>query len=322
LTSVSKRVTFYDTVVDVTDDSGVETTQPVAPNFWPTLMDKLDERKHTGRIQTIGARRYYGQVVLPTRPAIRHLQVGRLRDLSEHLEQTHVLSGVVGPLELRDPNLRVSEPTFVVPFGQGGRVAMISPGRSTRQETIGHWLTAVLTLLPKGKSIRFVPVIDTDMLAKVISAQGAVGVEFNFDSAMSLAGSNSAILKSVEAVRTMGPNTGTVTISWSLGRDGGSHQDRNLLQSAAEAIIKMNLARRATANLVMTDDDENLRRETHDLIADKVVKTIRYKVGADDSQTTETILVAVNDAISEVRGRSASDSATSGGIQADDGGNA
>lgn len=319
---VPKRVTFYDTVVDVTDDSGVETTKLVGPKFWPKLMDKLDATKPQQRIQTISSTRYYGKVVLPTSPAIRHLQVGRLRDISEHLEQTNIASGDVGPLLLPDPNLRVSEPTFVVPFTRSGRVAMISPGRQTRQETVGHWITGVLNYAPKGKSVRFIPVIDTDILATVLASQGAVGIEFNFDAGTSLSNTGSQFLNAVEEVRTKGPRTGTVTIGWSLGIDGGSAQDKDLLRKAAEKIIQNKLAKRASANLVVQGADGSLRRETHNLFEDKIVTNVKYKVEADVAQTTESILNAVGKAITEVTkranpaalGTDGADGADGGGI--------
>lgn len=300
---VPKRVTFYDTVVDVTDLNGIESTKTVGPNFWPKLMSKLDGTKPQRRIQTVSSVRYFGQVVLPKSPAVRHLQIGRLRDLSEHLEQTNISSGNVGPLLLPDPNLRVSEPTFVVPFGGSGRVAMISPGRQTRHETIGRWITGVLNYLPKGKSVRFVPVIDRDILGTVLASQGAVGIEFNFDADTSLKGTGSKFLTAVEEVRTQGPKTGTVTVGWSLGIDGGSHQDKDLLQKAAEKIIQGRLAKRATANLVVEDDDGNIRRETHNLFEDKIVTTVKYRVEPDATQTTESILNEVVKAMADVKKR-------------------
>lgn len=317
MASVSKRVTFYDTVVDVTDEDGNETTKFVGPRFWPKLMDKLDGTKHQRRIQTLSSVRYYGQVVLPKSPAIRHLQVGRLRDLSEHLEQTNLSSGDVGPLLLPDPNLRVSEPTFVVPFPGSGRVAMISPGRLTRHETIGHWATSVLNYQPKGKSIRFVPVVDPDILTKVLASQGAVGVEFNFDANTSLEKTGSQLLDAVNEVRTKGPSTGTITVGWSLGVKGGSASDKDLLQRVAERIIQGKLARRASANLVMEDEDGNIRRETHDLFQDKIVANVKYRVEADTAQTTESVLKAVSQAMTDVKNRTGTARAAQ---NADDGG--
>lgn len=317
---VPKRVTFYDTVVDVTDDNGRESTKNVGPLFWPKLMDKLDGYKFQQRIQTISRTRHYGKVVLPLSPAIRHIQVGRLRDISEHLEQTNIASGDVGPLLLPDPNLRVSEPTFVVPFGQGGRVAMISPGRLTRHETIGHWITAVLKYAPKGRSVRFVPVVDPDILAKVLAAQGAVGVEFNFDASKSLAGTGSQLLNAVDGVRDKGPKSGTITLGWSLGIEGGNQQDKDLLQKAAEKIIQKKLAKRASANLVIEDENGNLRREQHDLLEDKVVTTVRYKVEADAAQTTESILTAVGKAIADVKQRTSTTGSGDGADGPGDGG--
>lgn len=299
MSKVRKRVTFYDTVVETTTKTGKTKVKRVQDDFWVTTLARVSAlTDHKKRIHTTSGKRYYGVVVRPTSPNINHLQVGRLRDLSEHLEQTNLASGKVGPLILPDPNLRVSEPTFVVPFGTKGRIAVLSPGKSTRQETIANWLTGVLDLAPKGKSIRFRPVVDHQAIARLVGSQGAVAVEFNIDAETSLPTDGDVpLLAAVEEVRTEGPSMGTITIGWSLGRDGGTINDRNIIKSLAMKIATGNFARRAKVNMILEDEDGNLHREEHNLLEDQIVAKVSYDVEADTQTSAEVVLQAVADAI-------------------------
>jgi len=300
LATVSKQVTFYDTVVitDKNDGKGPK-TKTVGADFWNKLLDKIEALSdHNDRIHKIRQRQFYGIVSRPKSPAINHLQVGRLRDLSEHLEQTNLKSGQVGPLILPDPNLRVSEPTFVVPFGTKGRVAIMSPGQSTRPETIANWLTGVLALVPKGKSIEFRPVVDVDTLTKILSSKGAVGVDFHLDTDRQLPKGNS-LLDAVESVRAEGPSNGTLYVGWSLGREGGTMKDKSIIKKLATEIAVNKLARRASVNLVVEDEQGNLHREQHDLFEDHIVSKVSYRVASDVRVDTSTILTAISKSIQD-----------------------
>lgn len=298
MATVEKRVTFFDVRVDVTDAAGVVTTKRVKPDFWMKTLAKIGAMTNTQkRIVTISQVRYYGVVQRPTSPPINHLQVGRLRDLSEGLEQTNLLSGAVSALVLPDPNLRVSEPTFLVPFGTKSRVAMLSPGKVSRHETLGRWLTDVLGLAPKGRSIRFVPVVDPNALAKLSGSAGVVGVEFNIDADVPLPANSGSLMAAVESVQSVGPSTGTLTVGWSLGRDGGSISDRNLIKDIATKIATGGFAHRAKANLIINDGNGKTHREAHDLITDRIVQAVKYTVQADTQTATSVVLDAISDSI-------------------------
>jgi len=292
--TVEKRVTFFDVRVEVTDPQGVVTLKKVKGDFWAKAFTKVDAiSAHRKRVVTLNQVRYYGGVQRPTSPAIAHLQIGRLRDLSEHLEQTDLSSGVVSALTLPSPDLRVSEPTFIVPFGGKSRVAMLSPGKLTRHETLARWLTDVLNLAPKGKSIRFVPVVDPDALAKLAGSTGVVGVEFNIDAGHPLPTNSGSLMNAVDSLQSAGPSTGTLTVGWSLGYDGGSAADRNLIKDFATKIATGRFAHRAKANLVIDDGNGKTHREAHDLIIDRVVQTVKYSVQADQQTSTAVILDAI-----------------------------
>ncbi|MFD4958429.1 hypothetical protein [Microbacterium sp. NPDC058389] len=299
LAKVNRRVLFFDTVVETTDKSGKVATSRVDQDFWLRTLAKLEAiTDHKKRIHRHSGRRFYGVVARPKSPPIHHIQIGRLRDLSDHLEQTDLSSGTVAPLTL-GPNLRVSEPTFVVPFGLKGRVAIMSPGGSTRQETIASWLTGVLNLATSGKSVRFRPVVDEAALTRLVNSQGAVGVEFNLDAEEPIPSDTEVpILDAVEQVRKKGPSVGTITIGWTLGRDGGTISDRGLIKKLAQKIAEGGIAKRGKVNLVLDDGQGGVKREVHSLFEDQVVTKVSYEVEADVRTSSEIVLSAINDAIS------------------------
>lgn len=299
MTKVTKEVKFYDTVVEyAASETKPGRVKTVKPDFWPKLLTKLealpDAKARTGRI---GERQYYGAVLRPTSPAINHLQVGRIRDLSEHIEETDLDSGAVAPLILSG-NRRVSEPTFVIPFFASGRVAIMSPGRSTRHETIATWLTLTLGLAAKGKSIRFRPVIDENALQRLIDSKGAVGVEFALEADRELpSGEGLPLLDAVESVRAGGPSVGTFYVGWSLGRGNHTTSDKNLIKRIAERMTSENLARRASVNMIVEDAHGKLRHETHNMFEDQVVQKASWQVSPNQKSDSSAVLSAISNAI-------------------------
>jgi len=294
-------VKFYDTVLEYAATSTEPArTKTVKPTFWTKALTKLeglpDAKSRTSRI---GQRQYYGAVFRPASPAITHLQVGRIRDLSEHIEETDLDSGAVAPLILSG-NRRVSEPTFVVPFLTSGRVAIMSPGRSTRHETVAHWLNLTLGLIPKGRAIRFRPVIDENALQRLLDSKGAVGVEFALDADKELPdGDDLPLLDAVESVRAEGPSVGTFYVGWSLGRNNGTTADKNLIKRIATRISSQNLARRAVVNMVVEDEHGKLRNETHNLFEDHVVRKASWQVSPDQRSDSSAVLSAISKAVQD-----------------------
>lgn len=302
MASVTKEVKFYDTVVVYAAADGAPSrVRTVKSTWWPKLLKKLEELEDArDRTATIRQRQYYGAVVRPKRPTIDHLQVGRLRDLSEQIEETDLDTGTVTPLIL-DGNKRVSEPTFVVPFSTSGRIAVMSPGRSTRAEAIAAWLNSVLDSAVKGWSIEFRPVVDESALDRLLHSEGAVGVEFHLDASEELPDDTDVgLLDAVETLRAEGPNTGTLMVGWSLGYDGGTIKDKNLLKALATKIRTDNLARRIKVNMVVQNDDGVLRRETHDLIVDRITKKATWQASPDKRPSTSDILVAISNSMREL----------------------
>ncbi|MBX3095068.1 MAG: hypothetical protein KF680_11110 [Cryobacterium sp.] len=302
---IKKDVRFYDVVLEETDDDGSLVERVATSDFWTEVFDAIDAiTDHNARIARINRVRYFGKVSLPRRPAIRHLQVGRVRDLSDHLERTDLGTGEVQPLRFDNPNERVSEPTFIVPVSGSGRVAILSPGKATRQETIASWLTRVLDLVPDGKEIRFRAVVDPDALARIIGAQGAVSVEFNMDANQPIPNHDGdlSVFDAVENLRSVGPSAGTMSVKFALGYEGTA-ADRNLIQRMALWVAQGGFARRGEVGLVLEDEDGNIHRETHKIFEDQIVETVSYEVDEDSESNEEIVLDAVARAIQDFRGR-------------------
>ena len=178
MTTIQKTVRFYDTVL--IDENDVR--HAVEQDFWSTVISTFttwDLKARSGKILEVD---YLGRAVSPKRPTLPHIQVERIRDLTEQLNRSNLANGDVEPLDFEDPNDRVSEPTYIVPFGLNGRIAIMSPAvQSTRPETLSRWLTLVLGLTPKGYSLELIPVVDPDVLQKIVSAEGAVMLEVHVD---------------------------------------------------------------------------------------------------------------------------------------------
>jgi len=111
------------------------------------------------------------------------------------------------------------------------------------------------------------------------------------------------LLDAVDSVRATGPSMGTLTVGWSLGIGGGTIADRNMIQKLALKIATGTFARRASVNLVVEDEDGNLRREAHNIFEDQIVETVTYHVEADTKSSDQVILIAIAEAIAEFRRR-------------------
>lgn len=299
--TVVRDVRFYQTVFVLDDPEATQAIRNAPSDFWSKTFTKLDDFDAASRRASVGNREYYGKAVRPKRPAIDHLQVGRLRDPSEHIEETDLLSGEVEPLTLPD-HKRVSEPTFLVPVFGTSVVAVTSPGQSTRAGTIANWLTTVLDLVPKGRSLRLTPIIDELALERLAETPGAVGFDFQFEATEELPqGTDVALMDAVDRLRKAGPESGTVQVAWSLGYDGGSTKSKNQLKEFARTVVKSAVGKRLKVNMLVEQDDGKFKREVHSIFEDQLISKASWKVQAGVRLTTEQILDSMMKAIASKR---------------------
>lgn len=296
MTKVEKTVRFYDTIaIDVRGDRlGVE------DDFWSSLLSNFASRGLADRSASIEGVDYIGHAVSPLRPALPHLQVERIRDLAEQLNVSNLRSGEVEPLDFDDPNDRVSEPTFIVPFGSFGRVAVMSPAvQASRPETLGRWLTSVLDLVPLGYSIEFVPVVDPGILEKITGADGAVMLEVHVDAGVDLPTGGGAVGEAFRSAQKQELDEARLVFRWSLDRSGGTPGVRDALRRGALWVAQHSFSSMAKVKLANEHEGKIVRDEERSIFMDRITKSVKFETRAGVRASEEAILTAIGGAIRE-----------------------
>lgn len=295
MATVQKKVRFFDTTLITESDERVD----VAPDFWSSLIDSLEGWTLEGRSARVGDVTYFGRARRALKPALPHIQVERVRDLGEQLNVSNLSSGDVEPLELDDPNDRVTEPTFIVPFGFRNRVAVMSPAvQATRPETLARWLTSVLELPRTGRSVELTPVVDPEILAKIVSAEGAVMLEVHVDAGSHVPSiGGGAVGDAFRNAQHQSLQDASLTLRWSVDRSGGNHSVRDALRQGALWVARNAFSSRAEVRIVKEGEDGRLQRELHSIFDDRVTKTVSFKTVVSERTSDEVILAAIDDAI-------------------------
>jgi hypothetical protein len=299
MTNVRKIVRFFDTVA--TDEENVR--GPVQDNFWTDLIDAMGGWSYQEREFPVAGVKYFGIGQRPSAPGLPHVQVGRVRDLSEQLERYNLSDGSVQPLEFDDPDDRVAEPTYIVPFGLRGRVAIMSPAvRATRAETLGRWLTGVCELVPLGRSIDLVPVVDPEIVAKIINASGAVMLQVHVDAGAEVPDAGGGSLgDAFRDAKHQSLEEMDLTVRWSLGRSNGSESAREAIQNAALWVAQGGFSSKAEVRIVSEDDDGQIKRDLHQIFDDRIAKSVEFFVPEGERASDEVILDAIANAIRQFR---------------------
>lgn len=298
MATIQKTVRFYDTVL--IDDKDVR--KSVEPDFWTSVIDAFatwDLKARSGKVFEVD---YFVRSVSPKQPALPHLQIERIRDLAEQLNRSNLANGDVEPLDFDDPDDRVSEPTYLVPFGTHGRVAVMSPAvQGTRSETISRWLTLVLGLVAKGYSLELVPVVDPDVLKKIVEAEGAVMLEVHVDAGVTVpATGGGPVGDAFRNAQHQSLEEARMVFRWSLDRSGGTKPVRDALRKGALWVVRNTFSSNAKVKLADIDDDGRLvRDEARSIFKDRITKNVTFHTASGQRATDEAILTAVGKAIVE-----------------------
>jgi len=296
--TIEKTVRFYDTVL--IDDK--DARKAVESDFWSQLLTAFATWDLAARSGEISGVDYFGRSVSPSRPALPHLQVERIRDLAEQLNRSNLANGDVEPLDFDDPNDRVSEPTFIVPFGSHGRVAIMSPAvQATRPETLARWLTFVLGLVPKGYSLELVPVVDPDVLKRIQDAEGAVMLEVHVDAGVAVPPTGGgAVGDAFRNAQHQSLEEARMSFRWSLDRSGGTASVRDALRKGALWVIENTFTDSAKVKLASIDENGKLvRDELRSIFEDRITKQVTFLTAAGARASDEEILSAIGQAILE-----------------------
>ncbi len=303
MAEIRKFVRFFDTVVIEPD----ETRNPAQGSFWFDLIDGMHSWSHQQREFPVSGVKYFGEPQHPVSPALPHIQVGRVRDLSEQLKKYNLTSGSVDPLTFEDPDDRVSEPTYIVPFGNDGRVAIMSPAvRATRHETLARWVTGVCELAIQGRSIELIPVVDEEVLAKIANAEGAVMLEVHVDAGMPIPDSGGGDLgDAFRAARHQATDELDLVLRWSLGRRNGTHSIRDSIREAALWVAHSGFSTKAEVNIVTENEEGSISRELHSIFDDRIAKRVEFFVPEGQVAPDEVVLASIGEAINNfLRGSS------------------
>lgn len=298
MATIEKTVRFYDTVL-IGDK---EVRKAVEADFWSSVLEALAGwglKARSGRVFGVD---YFGRSVSPVRPALPHLQIERIRDLAEQLNRSNMSNGAVAPLDFPDPDDRVSEPTFIVPFGIHGRVAVMSPAvQATRPETLSRWLTLVLGLVQKGYSLELIPVVDPDVLERIQDADGAVMLEVHVDAGVSVPPTGGgAVGDAFRNAQHQSLQDARMVFRWSLGRAGGTSSVRDALRKGALWVVQNAFTDSAKVKLASLDADGRLMRDdVRNIFQDRITKQVTFHTSAGQRAADQEILSAIGDAILE-----------------------
>lgn len=297
MAAVRKTVRFYQTIhVD-----SAERQSPVQGGYWTDLIAALEIWTPTERESSISGVTYFGLPKRPIRPALPHVQVGRVRDLTEQLDRYNVYSGSLQPLDFADPNDRVAEPTYIVPFGTSNLVAIMSPGRvATRSETLARWITGVTDLVPRGETIEFRPVVDLAIVEKLLGSSGAVMLDVQIDRSAEIPATGGGdIGDAIRSAKAQSDEELNLEMRWSLGRATGSSSVRDALQNAALWIANTGWTNKAKVTILSDDGNGGWSRDIHSLFDDRVAKAVEFTVPDGQRASEETLLYAIAEAIRE-----------------------
>lgn len=295
---MSKYVRFYELRIEDAN----EDRKDVTPTFWTKLFQEGGSWLPEDRTVSLNGVDYVGE--FKTSGRTQYVVVSRIRDTSERLDELDLDEGRTKPLQLDGLRKRVSEPTYIVPFGNGGqrnRAAIFTPAvRGTRYTTLGGWFTFVCDLVSKGEGLVFDPIIDQKAFDRLTASKGATKLEVRVPKSRSTSASSSeknSVVDALVQASEITPDTMDLTLTWSLGHGGGSQSDKKDIQAAALWVQKAGVSDRALVNLLEEQEDGSLKVEHMSLFAERMTETVQFDVQSGQAVPEEVVLKEINDAI-------------------------
>ncbi|MEJ5915217.1 hypothetical protein [Pseudokineococcus sp. 1T1Z-3] len=306
---VSKIVRFYQAVhLDQQEQS-----KEIDGDFWGKLHSKLATLDPDDREYTYSFNRYYGEARTPSSWPSPYIYFGRLRPPADTPDTYRPKTGVLGPLQVGDPDDRISEPTFLVPLNRNNQVAVMTPViGATREAAIESWLSAVLGLTTTGDRIELRPLVDLRVLEKLARrAQGAskLTVAVPAGTPVPVDGGGGQTAQAIAQAAAARTSSMALEQTWSMGYARDSQSTSRLLD-AARWITRGRWASRAEVTMLVPregadgQDDggvENLRAEQHNLLRDVVTIRASFGVDADKLPDEASVLGAIDRAIARLR---------------------
>ncbi len=294
---MSKRVVcFYDLRVLHNDElHGRE----VEPGFWRKLAENISERDPEQRESVISGRRIFGEHRVAVQPVRPYFYVGRVRNRAEWPDTLiDDGSGTVGRLEPNQQNAVLLEPSYVVPFGDRNRVAIMSMSRtSPSMAALEEWLTVQAELDLKKCQIALIPILHPYVMDRLSRAQGARILTVVVEPMKSVPSGGGQIGSASREARQVSMET-DLTLKWSLGnRTGAPSTKSDLLEGARW--VDDSWAKSAEVNLEVPDEDGGFHRESYNLIKHRFTLQARFDAPDDQHHSEASVLSGITEAIAE-----------------------
>lgn len=277
----------------------------ISGDFWDELLTKIDGLSLGDREAVINDISYVGEKLDPKSPVMPHLQIHRIRNLSEQINQFDRLDGNIGPLQLDSPSKRIAEPTYLVPFGKDNYVAVLSPApRGTTLSAIEEWLTIASGISDLDGTISLRPIVDESVLQKLLNSSGGSRLELRVERGTTIPTNGGGDIG--DAVRQVTQGTTedmSLDLTWSFGHDKQPSSWRNKLVVAATWIAQTAWTEKAKINFTYEDELGNLHTESHDIFRDRIAFNVEIESSVDERLEESYVLNAIASAIQKFHNR-------------------
>jgi hypothetical protein len=298
MAQITKVVKFYEPLsVDQNDKR-----KGFKDGFWSALAKKLNNAQPAGREHTYSNITYYGESRTAKRPAAEYVYVGRLRPPADHPDTYRPGSGITGPLQPVNKGDRISEPTYLLPFGTKNYVSVMSPVTgATRVGALDSWLNAMAGSLQTSNRIELAPIIDRKTFDKLKDAIGATKLYVRIPDGVTVPQSGGGrvgdAIREAAAKRIPGAY---VDITWSFGHARGTDANRRGMLNAVRWIANAGWAEKVEVNLQIPEAD-GYRTEFHEILLDRV--TLRGEFDVPDGQvpSERAVLTSMTETIEQFR---------------------
>lgn len=296
----SKVVRFYEPVVLDQKDQ----RQPISGSFWRDLSNSLSVLPVQDRQHEYVGVNYYGEARVGVSPALAYLYVGRLRDPSDHPDTFDPLQGITGVLPAPGRGGRLSEPTYLLPFGASNHVAVMNPSiGGTRIRALEAWTSAMCGLLPTGNRVEFAPIVDQRVLDKVRDAEGATRLYVRIEpDAQVPAEGGGRVAEAIRQAAAHRVPDAYLDLTWSFGHMRPTDDRRRPLLQAAQWLGRRRWADKVEVSLQIPDGD-GFRVESHNLFRDKIALAGTFDLEEGRAPTEEEVLKAMLGTVEEFRRR-------------------
>ena len=298
----TKTVHFYTAMYEHKDGS----TEICPEDFWTDLHDHVATLSLPERQMTHNTAPYVGFQDTGVATPVRHFRVGRIRERADWPD-TIDDAGAVTPLDLEKRNL--FEGAYVVPFGARNRIALMSPLTGlVHVSAVEYWVNVVLGTVqdPDGIRVRLVPVLDTEVEAKLGASHGLTKlvVRFRFDGEYVPPPNSGAVDEAIgAAIHAAGTQSLDVELAFSSGTRRNALISGDELKRTAQNLLGNALGLKKVKATLLVEDADGLHSEAHDLLKDVITATAQFRVPQNEALSPDEALDGINKAIDEYRRR-------------------